>query len=58
MGHNTKFEWQQRIVSAHVEPFLRGLIHSDGTRIIAVERKGAHEQPLDVEPRQRVQRGH
>jgi hypothetical protein len=35
-------EWQQRIVSAHVEPFLRGLIHSDGTRIIAVERKGAY----------------
>lgn len=35
-------EWQRRIVSAHVEPFLRGLIHSDGTRIIAVERKGAY----------------
>lgn len=35
-------DWQQRIVSAHAEPFLRGLIHSDGTRIIATERKGAY----------------
>lgn len=33
-------EWQLRIVTAHPEPFLRGLIHSDGTRIIATERKG------------------
>ena len=32
-------DWQQRIVNDHVEPFLRGLIHSDGTRIIATERK-------------------
>jgi hypothetical protein len=31
--------WQWRIVAAHVEPFLRGLIHSDGTRIVATERK-------------------
>jgi len=28
------------VVTAHVEPFLRGLIHSDGTRIVATERKG------------------
>lgn len=35
-------EWQQRIVSTHAEQFLRGLIHSDGTRIIATERKGAY----------------
>ena len=33
-------DWQERIVSANVEPFLRGLIHSDGTRIVATERKG------------------
>lgn len=33
-------DWQRRVVAAHVEPFLRGLIHSDGTRIIATERKG------------------
>jgi hypothetical protein len=25
-----------------VEPFLRGLIHSDGTRIVATERKGRY----------------
>jgi hypothetical protein len=35
-------DWQQRIVSTHVEVFLRGLIHSDGTRIVATERKGAY----------------
>ena len=35
-------EWQRQVVSAHPEPFLRGLIHSDGTRIIATERKGAY----------------
>lgn len=35
-------DWQRRIVAAHVEPFLRGLIHSDGTRIIATERKGRY----------------
>jgi hypothetical protein len=29
-------------VSTHPEQFLRGLIHSDGTRIIATERKGAY----------------
>ncbi len=33
-------QWQQRIVTARAEPFLRGLIHSDGTRIVATERKG------------------
>ena len=33
-------DWQRRIVTAHVEPFIRGLIHSHGTRIIATERKG------------------
>jgi hypothetical protein len=32
-------DWQRRIVATHVESFLRGLIHSDGTRIIATERK-------------------
>jgi hypothetical protein len=35
-------DWQRRIVSSHAEAFLRGLIHSDGTRIIATERKGAY----------------
>lgn len=35
-------DWQQRIVSTHAEPFLRGLIHSDGTRIVAAERKGSY----------------
>jgi hypothetical protein len=35
-------DWQWRIVTANVEPFLRGLIHSDGTRIIATERKGRY----------------
>jgi hypothetical protein len=33
-------EWQEKIVSMNREPFIRGLIHSDGTRIIATERKG------------------
>jgi hypothetical protein len=35
-------DWQKRIVSLHAKPFLRGLIHSDGTRIIATERKRAY----------------
>jgi hypothetical protein len=35
-------DWQLRIVEASVERFLRGLIHSDGTRIIATERKGRY----------------
>lgn len=34
--------WQEGIVSAHRRPFIRGLIHSDGTRIIATERKGSY----------------
>jgi hypothetical protein len=38
----TLADWQNRIVDAHVERFLRGLIHSDGTRIIATERKGSY----------------
>lgn len=33
---------QERIVMADPRPLLRGLIHSDGTRIIAVERKGSN----------------
>jgi hypothetical protein len=33
--------WQQAIVSANHEPFLRGLMHSDGCRFIARQRKGA-----------------
>jgi len=32
--------WQQTIVDRRPEPLLRGLIHSDGWRIIATERKG------------------
>ena len=35
-------DWQGRIVGAYVKQFLRGLIHSDGTRIVATERKGAY----------------
>lgn len=35
-------DWQQRIVGEQTERFLRGLIHSDGTRIVATERKGAY----------------
>lgn len=35
-------DWQQLIVADRVEPFLRGLIHSDGTRIVATERKGTY----------------
>jgi Homeodomain-like domain len=38
----TLADWQQRIVSTHAEQFLRGLIQSDGTRIIATERKGSY----------------
>ena len=34
--------WQQQIVDANHRPFLRGLIHSDGCRIIATERKGSY----------------
>lgn len=35
-------DWQRQVVSANPELFLRGLIHSDGTRIIATERKGSY----------------
>lgn len=35
-------DWQVGITSGHAEPFLRGLVHSDGTRIVATERKGAY----------------
>jgi hypothetical protein len=35
-------DWQSQLVASHVEPFIRGLIHSDGTRIVATERKGNH----------------
>jgi hypothetical protein len=31
-------DWQGEVATAHVEPFLRGLIHSDGTRFLATER--------------------
>jgi hypothetical protein len=34
--------WQKKIVATNRKLFLRGLIHSDGTRIIATERKGAY----------------
>jgi hypothetical protein len=34
--------WQDEIVETHVEQFIRGLIHSDGTRIVATERKGTN----------------
>jgi hypothetical protein len=33
-------EWQQRIADCCPREFLRGLIHSDGCRVIACERKG------------------
>jgi hypothetical protein len=33
-------QWQREIVRENHRPFLRGLIHSDGTRIVATERKG------------------
>ena len=35
-------EWQREIATANVERFLRGLTHSDGTRIVATERKGSY----------------
>ncbi len=34
--------WQQTIVAAKRKSFVRGLIHSDGTRITAIERKGSY----------------
>ena len=30
--------WQEKLVAAHRESFVRGLIHSDGCRIIANDR--------------------
>jgi hypothetical protein len=33
-------DWQQAIVDSHPELLVRGLIHSDGCRIVATERKG------------------
>lgn len=33
--------WQSSIVERQPQPLLRGLIHSDGTRIVATERSGA-----------------
>ena len=33
-------DWQRKIATLCVRPLLRGLIHSDGTRIVATERKG------------------
>jgi hypothetical protein len=35
-------DWQRRIATVHVKPFLRGLVHSDGTRIVATERRGRY----------------
>jgi hypothetical protein len=35
-------DWQQRVVDEFPESLLRGLIHSDGCRIIACERKGTY----------------
>jgi hypothetical protein len=34
--------WQEKIVASNRKSFIRGLIHSDGTRIIATERKGSY----------------
>lgn len=34
--------WQDAIVSSCGQQFIRGLIHSDGTRIVATERKGSY----------------
>lgn len=34
--------WQAEIVAANRQLFIRGLIHSDGTRIVATERKGSY----------------
>ena len=32
--------WQERITSAHPQPLIRGLIHSDGSRYVAHQRVG------------------
>ena len=34
--------WQRSLVEMHAESLLRGLTHSDGTRIVATERKGSY----------------
>jgi hypothetical protein len=34
--------WQREIIDANHKPFIRGLIQSDGTRIVATERKGSY----------------
>lgn len=34
--------WQEEIIAVNHESFVRGLIHSDGTRIVATERKGSY----------------
>lgn len=43
--HSRRIElspWQQALIGDAHQAFLRGLIHSDGTRIIATERKGSY----------------
>ncbi len=35
-------DWQSEIVRSNRREFVRGLIHSDGTRIVATERKDAY----------------
>jgi hypothetical protein len=35
-------DWQRSVVMADPRPLLRGLVHSDGCRIIATERKGKY----------------
>jgi hypothetical protein len=35
-------EWQRQTVARQIERFIRGLVHSDGTRIVATERKGRY----------------
>jgi hypothetical protein len=40
MRRITLCHWQRRIVDVHVTRFIRGLIHSDGCRIVATEQKG------------------
>ena len=36
--------WQETLVASHRESLVRGLIHSDGNRCVAVERRGAYER--------------
>jgi hypothetical protein len=40
LRHIALTAWQRQIATLHVERFIRGLIHSDGTRFVATERKG------------------